>query len=261
MGPLAGKRILITRARAQAGALSDLLRREGAEPVEVPMIEIAPPTDTKPLDTAVASLDQYAWVVFTSANGVAAFCDRLSDAASRGKPHVAAISPGTAATLQERGIRVDLMPQDQVGEGVVAAFQAINLRGARVLLPVAEAARDVVARGLTGLGAHVDKVVAYRTFLPEGAPAALDKALRAGSLDAIAFTSPSTARNLALLLDSDFGALQGAAVASIGPVTTTAIKELGLRVDVGASEHTIPGLVAAVSGYFQKPAKVRSKSV
>ena len=173
--PLFGKRVLVTRSRTQASTLSRMLSEEGAEPLEVPTIEISAPEDNVALDEAVASLDRYGWVIFTSVNGVEATFDRLRavgrDSRAFGTVKVGAIGPATAAALSHRGVVADLVPPEYISESIVRTMEGCDLKGTRVLLPSADIGREDLAKGLAGLGAHVDRVPAYRTTIPEGVAA------------------------------------------------------------------------------------------
>jgi uroporphyrinogen III methyltransferase / synthase len=240
--PLFGRCVVVTRAREQASELRHRLEALGANVVELPAIEI------EPLDVSVPDLDRYDWLVFTSANGVAAFFDRgLApgglDARALAARRVAAIGPGTAAALAARGVRADLVPTRFVAESLLDAFPLPSRAGARVLLARAEQARDVLPEGLEDRGYAVDVLPVYRTVTAAPDPRALDR-VRRGEVDAITFTSSSTVTNLCDLL----GELPDPQplVASIGPVTSQTAKARGLRVDVEASEHTVDGLVTAL---------------
>lgn len=262
--PLFGRRVVVTRARAQASKLSDRLLELGAEPLECPVIQIAPPDDPEPLRRAAGEVGTYDWAVFTSANGVEAFFaaldERGGDARTFGAARVAAIGSETAAALAARGIRADAVPDEFRAEGVLAAFPA-DLRGVRVLLARAAEARDVLPAELRRRGAEVNEVAAYRTVLGEGGCGAgrLREMLGAGEVDAVTFTSSSTVRNLLRVLGggSEEGRAEAArllsrtTLASIGPVTTKTAQEMGLTVQVEAAEYTIAGLVEALVGHFQ----------
>ncbi len=239
--PLFGRRVVVTRAREQASELRSRLESLGADVVELPAIEI------EPLDVAVPDLDEYAWLVFTSANGVAGFFERgLApaglDARALAGLRVAAIGPGTAAALAAYGVRPDLVPERFVAEALLDAFPPPAGAGG-VLLARAEQARDVLPKGLEEKGYDVDVLAVYRTGPAEPDPTAVER-VRRGDVDAITFTSSSTVTNLCDLLGvvPDPQPL----VASIGPVTSKTALERGLRVDVEADEHTIDGLVAAL---------------
>jgi len=246
--PLFGKRVLVTRARPQASALSQRLRELGAEPVEFPTIAIAPPSDWSNLDQALDKLAAYDWIIFTSANGVEAVIERLralgSDLRLLDGPRVAAIGPATAQALQDHGVRVDFVPSIYVAEEIAAGIG--DVRGQRILLPRADKARPALGEGLCEKGALVDEVVAYRTTAaPSGD---LQAILADGKIDILTFTSSSTVKNLAAALGGRASgeALAGMLVACIGPVTARTAQELGIRVDVVAREHTIEGLVDAI---------------
>jgi uroporphyrinogen III methyltransferase/synthase len=247
--PLFGKRVLVTRSREQASALSERLRELGAEPLEYPAIEIAPPKDMTPLDEAIPTLSAYDWLVFTSANGVRALVNRMSekgtDIEALERPRIAAIGPATAQALQRYGLRVDYMPKVYLAEEIATGIGDVT--GQRILLPRAERAPKHLAQALRGKGAAVDEVTAYRT-LAVGAPDELKALLEDGQIDIVTFTSSSTVRNLVANLPGPTPAtvLSRCLVACIGPVTARTAKRLGIRVDVVAKEHTIAGLVEAI---------------
>jgi uroporphyrinogen III methyltransferase/synthase len=240
--PLFGRSVVVTRAREQASELRHRLEGLGAEVIELPAIAI------EPLAFDVPDLSNYGWLVFTSANGVAAFFDRgLTpaglDARAVAGLRLAAIGPGTAAALVERGLRADLLPERFVAESLLEAFPTPAADGGRVLLARAEHARDVLPAGLSERGYAVDVLPVYRTVTATPDADALDR-VRRGGVDALTFTSSSTVTNLCDLL-GDVPAAQPL-VASIGPVTSKTALERGVRVDVEASEHTIDGLVEAL---------------
>jgi uroporphyrinogen III methyltransferase/synthase len=247
--PLFGHRILVTRAREQAGALSRQLRVLGAEAIELPTVQIAPPEDWGPLDRAIYELSNYHWAVFTSANGVQFFWDRLAkaglDTRALHSTKVAAIGPATATELQARGLKPDFLPTEYVAEAVAAGLE---VRGQRILLPRADIARPALAELLRNGGAEVVEVTAYRTLRPHVQAAEFVGLLR--DITMATFTSSSTVANLAAMA-RDAGldlpcALQRAIVACIGPITAQTACDLGLAVDVVADEYTISGLVQAV---------------
>jgi uroporphyrinogen-III synthase len=245
---LAGKRILVGRAAKQAGALSDLLRENGATVIEIPFIEIKPPKSYKPLDEALRKLHLYDWLVLTSVNGVEVFFSRLQKikSANLNKLRVAAIGPATRAEIERHGMRVDLMPREYVAESVVRALRA-KVKGKRVLLVRARVARDVIPRELRKSGARVDVIEAYRTELPRGSAARIGQLLREPKRrpHAITFTSSSTVKNFVKMAGREL--LDGILLASIGPVTSRTLRECGLRADVAAREYTMQGLVEAVT--------------
>jgi uroporphyrinogen III methyltransferase / synthase len=247
--PLFGKRVLVTRSREQASALSQRLRELGAEPLEYPAIEIAPPKDIAPLDEAIAKLATYDWLIFTSANGVGALADRMAekgmDIQSLGRVRIAAIGPATAQALAGYGLRVDYLPDVYTTKEIAARIG--DVAGQRILLPRAERAPKQLAQALRGKGAVVDEVTAYRT-LAVGAPDELKALLTDGQIDIVTFTSSSTVRNLAASLRplERSQVMSRCLVACIGPVTARTAARLGIRVDVVAREHTIAGLVEAI---------------
>jgi uroporphyrinogen-III synthase len=247
--PLAGKRILVTRPRAQAADLCDKLTALGAEPIVFPTIDIAPLEDYTALDRAIADLSGYQWVVFTSVNGVAAVWDRLAAMGKDGRAldgvRVAAIGPATAHALGKRGIQARFIPDEYVAEAIVEGIG--DVQGQRILLPRADIARETLALELERRGAVVDEIAAYRTLPATPDPNGLAE-LRRG-VDAITFTSSSTVRNFVKLVGKN-GIWRHAAVACIGPITAHTARELGLHVDVVAVEYTTDGLVQALVKHF-----------
>jgi uroporphyrinogen III methyltransferase/synthase len=273
--PLFGRKIVVTRSRKQASGLVKSLRELGGNVMELPTIEIAPPEDSGPLDAALGSLDTYAWVCFTSVNAVASVGERLRalelDARSFAGTKVAVIGTATAEALAGIGLRADLVPEKFTAEGLLASFDETpgavageGMRGARVLIPRAKEARDVLPDGLRERGATVDIVEAYRTVRPELDGPAREgvDALVSGEAALVTFTSSSTAKNLAALLD---GAGKGEAgkrvpAASIGPITTKTARGLGFEVVTEAEPHTVPALVEAIEKHFAGQAPLEEGS-
>ena len=251
--PLSGRRVVVTRARAQASDLAAALEELGAEVIQFPTIRITAMPDPKPLREAAARAAEFDWVVFTSVNGVERFFAALGelrrDARALGAVGVCALGPATAAELERHGVRADLVPDEYVAEGVIAALSAATeLAGKRILLPRAEVARAVLPDALRALGAEVVEVAAYRTVQDGSDAEAVRERIAAGEVDVVTFTASSTVRSYVDLLGRELG---GARVASIGPITSATARELGLPVDVEADEFTIPGLVAAVRKLFE----------
>jgi len=244
--PLFGQRIAVTRAGGQAAELASPLEELGAEAILLPTIEIRPPADPAPLDRAIAQLDTYDWLIFTSVNGVRGFMERL-DASSSDlrnlRARICAIGPATRAAVEALHLKVDRMPAEYVAESLVEAFAADDLSGKRILLPRAAVARDVVPVELARRDASVGVVEAYRTVPPEDLAQRVREVL-SHKPNWISFTSSSTVNNL--LAAAGREALQGIRVCSIGPVTSATLREHGLRVDAEANPHTIPGLVEAI---------------
>jgi uroporphyrinogen-III synthase len=253
MTPLAGRRILVTRRPEQSGVLTDGLSALGAQVVEVPLLEIAPPADSGPLEAALAALESYTYIALTSGNAVEALADGLGRAGRTLPPAVrlATVGPSTTRAVRER-LAVEPAvepPSDFRAEGLLRAFETVDVAGTRVLLPTSDRARDVLAEGLRARGAQVDVVVAYRTATPAGAADALRQALRSRT-DLITLASPSA-------VDGLVEALQGRAVevgvGVIGPVTEFAARAAGLNVRLRASPATAEGLVEAIRRHFEAP--------
>ena len=248
--PLSGVRVLVGRARHQASALSSELRKLGATVIEIPFIEIRQPRSFKPLDSALTNLDGYDWLILTSVNGVEAMWERLAKLrmpkAALKHLNIAAIGPATKKAIEQRGIEVDVVPKEYVAESVVRSLRR-RVKGKRVLLVRAKIARDVIPRELRKAGAHVDVVEAYETIvrLVASAPAQLAGNPRRRP-HVVTFTSSSTARNFVTLLGPRNAKLRRIRLASIGPVTSATLRELGMRADIEAKEFTIPGLVEAI---------------
>ena len=245
--PLFGRRIVVTRAREQSEVLSASLRALGADAVALPTIEIRPAPDYSALDAAISNLDDYDWLIFTSVNGVRFFMERL-DRSRRDlrslRASICAIGPATRAAVEALHLKVDLMGEEYVAEGLLKAFAAHNLAGKRILLPRAAVARDLAPAELRARGARVNVVEAYRTVLPGDAAVRVERIFSARRPDWITFTSSSTVTNFVQAAGRE--ALRGVKVASIGPVTTATARRLGLEVTVEAHEYTINGLVQAL---------------
>ena len=255
--PLFGQRVLVTRSRTQASRMCELLEDAGATAVELPAIAIAPPEDFAPLDSAVARLSSFGWVIFASVNAVDSVFERLYaqglDARAFGSASVGAIGPATTEALERRGIRPDFTPSRPVSAAALEELAAYDWSGVPVLLPAADIGRNELADGLSRLGADIERVTAYRTVTPPDAAQRARDAF-ANGIDIVTFTSSSTVRNLLALLEEDGGksreVLNGSLVACIGPVTAGTARELGLRVDIEAVEHTVDGLADALTQHF-----------
>jgi uroporphyrinogen III methyltransferase/synthase len=254
--PLFGKRIAITRAREQAGVLREELAGLGAEVIEIPTIEIRPPASWEPLDAAIRRLEEFHYLLVTSANGVRNFLDRLAasgrDVRALHGLTIGAIGPATAAEFARTGVKVDLLPTEYVAEGLLAALGDRDVRDKSFLIPRARVARDVVPQVLEERGARVEVVEAYQTVTPEISPDDLTRLLTPPP-DAITFTSSSTATNFAKLVGENRLAetLRGVAIASIGPITSQTLRKLGLTVTLEARESTMAGLVRGIAEYFE----------
>lgn len=254
--PLAGRRILVTRGATQAPTLSEGLRALGANPVEVPVLDIRPPASYEPLDAALRTLASYDWLILTSANAARAISERALQLHIKLNKHaslmVAAVGPATAREASESGLAVSLMPETYVAEGMIDLLQQ-RAHGRRVLIVRAAVARDVIPKALREVGATVDVVEAYRNILPDAAPAQLRIAV-ADPIDAATFTSSSSVTNLAEaagLAGMDFP-LIGVPAISIGPITSQSLREVGWSPAAEANPHDISGLIAAVAGLLAR---------
>ena len=255
-GPLAGKRIVVTRAHKQADGLSSLLTQFGADVIEAPVIDIREPDSYDPLDTALQDILQYDWLILTSVNGVEAMFSRLEplglNVDSLQHLKIAAIGPATEERIQDHGLVVDIVPPHYVAEEVVRALRKL-VKGEKVLLVRAKIARDLIPDELRAAGAHVDVVEAYQTVIPEDAKFRMQSVFAERPLpDVITFTSSSTVQNfLTIIVGTDIPAkLSHVKFASIGPVTSRTMREYGLRVDVEADEYTMEGLTQALVRHF-----------
>jgi uroporphyrinogen III methyltransferase/synthase len=253
--PFFGKRVLVTRAREQAGKLAVDLAARGAEPVVLPTIAVRPLDSPEALDAALRHLGEFHWVLFTSANAVRAVWERVRalglDARAFAGVRVGAIGTATAASLLEVGLQADFVPQRHTSAAILEEIGEV--RGMRILLPRSDIAPPDLAEGLRARGAQVEAVVAYRT-VPAGPPREVVERVLEEGVDIATFTSSSTVANLAALVAprSLEEVLQGAVVACIGPVTAQAARERGLHVDVVAPVHTEEGLVEALVAYFRQ---------
>jgi len=251
---LFGKRILVPRAAEQARATAKAIRERAADAILFPVIEIVEPPDAEPLRRAVAGLDRYDWVLFTSANGVERFFAEVerrgADARALGGLRVGAIGPGTGAALESRGIRADVTAREFVGESLAQSVLELGVR--RALLPRALVARDALPTMLRDAGVEVDVVPAYATRPISRERAKTLRELIDSGLDVVMFTSSSTVTGVVDLLgEGAVAALGQLTVASIGPITSATLRDRGVRIDAEATEHTIDGLLNALDDYFR----------
>lgn len=251
--PLAGRRVVVTRAQDQADSLSRLLQQQGAQVLELPCVKIVPPSRREPLIEALAGLGCYDWMVFTSANGVTAFFDSFfkafEDLRDLGGARFAAVGPATAARLSALHLKVDLVPREHTAQAIARELAACgSLENTRLLLLRAEVATPELPALLEHLGAIVDDVPCYRTVAETELGRAVASDLAANGADWITFTSGSTVTHFHARLNLPelkrrFPRLR---LASLGPETTQALVALGLNPDVEATPHTLPGLVTAL---------------
>ncbi|MCI6159399.1 MAG: uroporphyrinogen-III C-methyltransferase [Selenomonadaceae bacterium] len=253
--PLYGRRVLVTRSRAQASKLTAMLEQLGAEVVELPSIAIGEPDDHyASLDEAIAHLEDYAWVLFTSVNGVAHFFSRLEragkDARALGYARVGAIGPATAEALKAHGIRADALPESYRAEGMLEALQGKLPPRAKILLPRAQEARSILPDKLREHGMQVDVVSAYATTAAPIDAKELATTLADGQIDFVTFTSSSTVRHFVTAL-GNITPLEKVKTACIGPITADTLRKLAKEPDIVARTYTIPGLVEALAAYVQ----------
>ncbi|MCG8564869.1 MAG: uroporphyrinogen-III C-methyltransferase [Desulfobacterales bacterium] len=254
--PLFGKRIVITRARAQASSLISQLTKLGAHCLEVPTIRIQEPEDITPMRQSIENIKDYDWLLFTSVNGVKHFFDTLydmgRDVRALGHLQFACIGPVTKERLADHGIISDILPETYRAESVVDAFAPVDMEGKKVLLPRAMKARTILPESLREMGAQVDEVTAYETVLADEDRETLVQLLEDKAVDAVTFTSSSTVSNFVSLIEESRRAelLDGVTVASIGPITSDTARELGLNVDIEAEAYTIPGLIDALLSHY-----------
>jgi uroporphyrinogen III methyltransferase/synthase len=261
--PLFGSRVVVTRARSQAGELSRDLEKLGAEVHEFPTIEINPPDDFGPLDAAIHDLDSFGLIVFTSVNGVEAFLKRLHHHGLdlRAVPRdakVAAIGPATAERTERAGLRVDVVPGEYRAEALIEALGTHPLAGERVLIPRAKLAREILPEKLREAGAEVVIPPAYESVPSSEGKGELSPRLQSGEIDCVTFTSSSTVENFVGAFGAEEAArlLAESRVACIGPITAGTARKYGLKVDAEARKYTIPGLIEAVTGLLAAdPAK------
>ncbi|MFC1961655.1 uroporphyrinogen-III C-methyltransferase [Chloroflexota bacterium] len=254
--PLFGKRVLVTRARQQASKLSRLLEERGAEPIELPAIEIESALDNTELQQAVRNLGHYQWIIFTSVNGFEVFFQVLRrnnlDARSLSGINIWVIGPATADCLRENGIIPDYVPKVYTTEGIIEELKQCDITGKRFLLPRADIVDDRLSNAIREFGGEPVEIIAYRTHPARESMEKARQQLLSGQIDVITFTSSSTVTNIIDVMKEDLPIAAWPKVASIGPKTTETAVKAGIEVDMTASEQTIPGLVTAIEDYFRK---------
>ncbi|MFT4176834.1 MAG: uroporphyrinogen-III C-methyltransferase [Luteolibacter sp.] len=250
--PLFGKRVVVTRTREQAGDLSKQLQALGADVIELPTIRIEPPSDRLEFAEMVTHAHEYDWLIFTSPNGVERFFDAFyatyGDARSLGNPRIAAIGKATAQKINEYRFTVDLIPERFVAEGLIDAFKKESIENLTLLWVKAAETRDVIGQELTKMGAIVDECIAYQTVPETEDPTGARARLEAEGADLITFTSGSTVDHF---FDLGIDLPENCLTASIGPVTSQALKKHDVKPDIEASQHDIPGLVSAIVKHFR----------
>ena len=261
--PLFGKGVVITRPEKQANDLAKLLIKEAANPIHFPTIKIVPPPNWRELDAAIKKLEEYEWLIFTSANGVAYFFQRLfakkKDIRDLKGIKICCIGPATAQQVENKGIRVDLVPEKFISEGILESFSGKNLKGKKILLARAAKARDVLPEGLKKLGAKVDVATTYVTVNSGKKKNELEELFEENQVDVVTFTSSSTVNNFIKIAGSGFKLPKGVKIACIGPVTAATAKKAGFTVDIHQEEYTMEGLVDALKKFFGKKPATRKR--
>lgn len=251
--PLFGKRILVTRARGQASALSDLLREYGGDPLECPTIEFLPPDSWSEADEAIGQLESFQWLVLTSVNGVQRFMQRLwhmgRDARALHGVRVCCIGPRTAEELETFGVKADMVPVEYQAEGLVKIMRSAGVAQQQVLIARAAEARELLPEELIRLGARVKIITVYQTTKPTGDVSSVRAMFQSKDIQVLTFASSSTVKNFCALFSGNEDLpqlLEGTTIACIGPITAKTVEQMGLQVDVVAAQNTIPHLVEAL---------------
>ncbi len=260
--PLSGRRVLVTRAEAQAEGFSTLLRESGADVLECPAIEVRQrPEGLRELGGAIAALESYEWVLFTSVNGVEIFFERLRaegrDLRALGACQIGVIGTETGRAVRRLHLEPDVIPDDFRAEGLLEALPEASVRGARILLPRALGARGILPQSLRERGARVDEINTYESVIPTSSETRLEEILTSGPVDCVTFTSSSTVTHFLELLDRlrpDRGRefLEAARIACIGPITEQTARAAGVRVDIVPDSYTISALSGAIARALRK---------
>ena len=255
--PLFGKRVVVTRSRGQASVFAEMLTDRGATTVEFPTIDVVPPASWAELDNALDVIESYQWVIFTSANAVRFFFDRLR---SRGKDirilkgvNICAVGPKTAESIEQYGLRADLIPSEFKAEGVLAALGGVSVKGWKFLIPRAKVAREIIPDKLRELGAEVTVATAYENVKPTSDVERVRKLFQERKIAAVTFTSSSTVHNFVEILGRKEykSLLDDVTIACIGPVTAKTAEEYGIKTDIMPKEYTIPAFVDAMVEFFR----------
>jgi uroporphyrinogen III methyltransferase/synthase len=256
--PLFGKRIIVTRSRDQASVFAESLIDRGATPIEFPSIDVVPPADWSELDAALDSLAAYRWIIFTSANAIRFFFERLRsrgmDIRSLHANRICVVGPKTAEALEQHSLKADLIPAEFKAEGVLAALGGENVKGVKFLVPRAKVARELIPEKLREKGAEVTVATAYENVRPATDVDRVRKLFTEKKIAAVTFTSSSTVHNFVEMLGQKeyIKFMDGVAVACIGPVTAKTAEEYGMKVDIMPKDYTIPALVDAMVDYYRK---------
>lgn len=256
--PLYKKQIIVTRAREQASDFANLLESNGAWPIEFPAIETVPPDSWEALDSAIQNIEKYNWLIFTSANGVKYFLQRLKenkrDVRYLKGIKLCTIGPKTAEVLEKLGIRVDYMPSEYKAEAIIEGLGSKEIKGKKILIPRAAVAREVLPEELAKMGAAVDVVEAYKTVRPEKKTDGIKKMLKNKEIDAITFTSSSTVINFVDMFKKEeiSDLINGVPIACIGPITAKTAEKYGLKASIIPEHYTIEAFTDAIVDFFYK---------
>jgi len=255
--PLFGKRVVVTRSRDQASVFAEMLIDRGATTIEFPTIEVVPPANWAELDSAIQAIETYHWIIFTSANAVKFFMERLrglgKDLRMLKGVNICTVGPKTAEVLEQYGLRADLIPAEFKAEGVVSALGGVTVKGRKFLIPRAKVAREIIPNKLREQGAEVTVATAYENVRPTSDVDRIKRLLQEKKISALTFTSSSTVHNFVDILGQKgyIKLIEGVAVACIGPVTAKTAEEYGMRTDIMPKDYTIPALVDAMVEYFK----------
>lgn len=253
--PLFGLGVVMTRPERQADDLAKLLAAEGANPVAFPTIAIEEPADWSELDTAIEQIESYQWLIFTSANGVHFFFERLGqkgrDVRDLKGVKICCIGPATARQIKARGIKVDLVPDKFIAEGILKSFAAIDIQGMKILIPRAQKARDILPQALREQGANVTVATTYRTVNSGRKKEELSGLIDEGEVDVITFTSSSTVTHFVDIMGPDYVLPAQVKIACIGPVTAQTAQKAGFKIDIMQDEYTMDGLMKSLVEYFK----------
>jgi uroporphyrinogen III methyltransferase/synthase len=261
--PLKGVRVLVTREHSQAAELSTALAAKGALPIECPTIAFVPPDDWSPVDRALEHLEYYDSILFTSANAVRFFMDRLHQTGvpidRLNRVTIFAIGPATSRELSRYGATAEPLPERYLAEGLLEIVTSKDIQGKKILFPRAKAARELLTEQLREHGATVDMVAVYRTQKPAENQQRLIELLEARAVDLVTFTSSSTVRNFVEMVGRAriHSLLSGISVACIGEITAKDARDLGLDIDIVPDEHTVSDLVLAIDSYYRQKANAQ----
>lgn len=256
--PLFGKRIVVTRSRDQASAFAEMLIDRGATTIELPTIDVVPPASWDELDAALHAVESFDWIIFTSANAVRFFMERLralgKDVRMLKGVRICTVGPKTAESLEPFGLRADLIPAEFKAEGVLAALGSTDVKGKKFLVPRAKAAREIIPEKLREAGADVTVATAYENVKPASDVDRVRKLLEEKKIAAVTFTSSSTVHNFVEMVgQKEYKALMnGVKVACIGPITAKTANEYGMNIDIMPQEYTIPAFVDALTKFYNQ---------